>query len=166
MHRLHHEMCGLNLNVGLYKRLQGLGFFWPKMANDAKKEQRNCNTCSIIPSDQVEVLNSEIQEEDWRDLYVKYLSKCVLPTDRLKREKLKKYSTRFKMADGKLFKKSFQGKWLVCIPNKEVKGILFDLHEREPARYLSGKKLWQMTLHQGYYWRTMQRDAQDFAKKC
>ena len=70
------------------------------------------------------------------------------------------------MVDGKLFKKSFQGKWLVCIPNKEVKGILFDLHKGEPARYLSGKKLWQMTLHQGYYWPTMQRDAQDFAKKC
>ena len=64
LHRLHHEMCGVNLNVGLYKRLQRLGGFWPKMASDAKEEQRNCNTCTIIPPDQVEVLNNEIQEEE------------------------------------------------------------------------------------------------------
>ena len=117
------------------------------MASNAKKEQRDCKTCSIIPLDQVEVLNSEIQEENWQDPYVKYLSQVVLPADRLKRERLKKYATRFKMVDGKLFKRSFQGKRLVCIPNKEVKGILSDLHEGEPAGHPSGRKLWQMTLH-------------------
>ena len=62
----------------------------------------------------------------------------VLPANWLKREELKKYSTRFKMVDGKLFKRSFQGKWLVCIHNKEVKGILTDLHEEEPTGHLSG----------------------------
>ena len=63
----------------------------------------------------------------------------VLPADQLKREELKKYATRFKMVDGKLFKRSFQGKWLVCIPNKEVKGILSDLHKGEPAGHSGGK---------------------------
>jgi len=65
----------------------------------------------------------------------------------LKKEKFKKYATRFKVVDGKLFKRSFQGKWLVCISNKEIKGILSDLHEGEPTRHPSGKKLWQMALH-------------------
>ena len=69
------------------------------------------------------------------------------------------------MVNGKLFKRSFQGKWLVCIPHKEVKGILSDLYEGEPARHLGGRKLWQMALHERYYWPTMQRDAQDFPKK-
>ena len=50
-----------------------------------------------------------------------------------------------------MFKRIFQGKWLVCIPNKEVKGILSDLHEGEPPGHPCGKKLWQMALHQGYY---------------
>ena len=93
------------------------------------------------------MLNSEIQEEDWQDPYVKYLSQGVLPVDRLKREKLKRYATRFEMVDGKLFKRSFQGKWLVCIPNKEMKGILSDLDKGEPTRNPSDRKLWQMTLH-------------------
>ena len=74
--------------------------------------------------------------------------------------------TKFNVVDGKLFKKSFQGRWMVCIPTKEVNGVLSNLHEKEPARHQGGRKLWQMALHQGYYWPTMERDAQDFAKKC
>ena len=58
LHRLHHKMCGVNLNVGLYKRLQRLGIFWLEMASDTKEEQRDCKTCFIIPQDQEKVLNS------------------------------------------------------------------------------------------------------------
>jgi len=147
LHRLHHEMYGVDLNVGLYRRLYRLGVFWLEMASDAKEEQRDCKTCSIVTLDQVEVLNSEIQEEGWQDQYVKYLSQGVLPVDRLKRERLKRYATRFKMVEGKLFKRNFQGKWLVCILDKEVNGILFYLHEGELVGHLDGKKLWQMALH-------------------
>lgn len=96
-------------------------------------------------------MNSEIQEKDWQDLYVKYLSQGVLLAEWLKRERLKKYATRFQMVDEKLFKRSFQCKWLVYIRNKEVKGILSDLHEGEPVEHPVGRKLWQMVLYQGYY---------------
>lgn len=166
LHRLHHEMCGVNLDVGLYKRLQRPGVFWLEMASDAREEQRDCKTCSIIPPNQAKVLTIKVQEKDWQDPFVKYLSHGVLPADCLKREKLKRYATRFKMVDGKLLKRSFQGKWLVCIPSKEVKGILSYLHEGEPAGHVGGRKLWKIALHQGYYWPIMQRDAQDFAKNC
>ena len=54
----------------------------------------------------------------------------------------------------------------MCISSKEVKGILSDLHEGEPAGYPGGRKLWQMSLHQGYYWPNMQRGAQDFTNRC
>ena len=64
MHRLHYKMCGVNPEVGLYRRLQRLGVFWPEMTSDAKEEQRDYKTCSIIPPDQAEVLNTKIQEEE------------------------------------------------------------------------------------------------------
>ena len=63
------------------------------------------------------------------------------------------------MMDGKMLKRSFQGKRLMCIPSKEVKGIHSILHEGELATHPGGRKLWQMAWHQGYYWHTMQRDA-------
>ena len=119
----------MNLDIGIYRRLQRLGVFWLEMASDAKEEYRDCKTCSMIPSNQAKVLNGEDQEEDWQDSYLRYLLEGVLPTDRLKKEKLKRYATRFKVVDGKLFKRSFQEKWLVCISNKEIKGIFSDLHK-------------------------------------
>ena len=77
------------------------------MANDAKEEQRSCRTCSIIPPDQAKVLNGEMPREDWQDPYLRYLLQGVLPTNRLKREKLKRYVTRFKVVEGKLFMHSY-----------------------------------------------------------
>ena len=51
------------------------------------------------------------------------------------------------MVDRKLFKRSFQEWWMVCIPTKEVNGVILDLHEEELAGHLGGRKLWQMALH-------------------
>ena len=51
LHRLHYDICGVNLDVSLYKRLQRIGIFWPEMASDAKEEQRSCKTSSVIPPD-------------------------------------------------------------------------------------------------------------------
>lgn len=85
LHMLHYDICGVNLDVGLYRRLQRLGVFWLEMTKDAKEEQRSCKTCSIIPLNQVEVLNGEIPEEDWQNPYLRYLLQGVLVADQLKR---------------------------------------------------------------------------------
>ena len=65
MHRLHYDICGANLDVNLYRRLQSLGIFWPEMASDAKEEQQSCKTCFVIPPNQAELLNRELLKEDW-----------------------------------------------------------------------------------------------------
>ena len=72
---------------------------------------------------------------------MRYLSQGVLPVGQVQREKLKKYVTRFKVMDEKLFKRNFQGRWMVCIPAKEVNGVLSNLHEGELAGHPSRRKL-------------------------
>ena len=52
---------------------------------------------------------------------------------------MKRYVTRFKIVEGKLFKRSFQGRWMICIPTKETNGVLSKLHEGEPAGHPGGK---------------------------
>ena len=60
---------------------------------------------------------------------------------------MKRHVTTFKVMKEKLFKRSFQGRWIVCISTKKANGVLSDLHEREPAGHPSGRRLWQMALH-------------------
>ena len=38
LHKLHYDICGVDLDVSLYRRLQRLGMFWSEMANEAKEE--------------------------------------------------------------------------------------------------------------------------------
>ena len=38
LHKLHYDICGVDLDVSLYRRLQRLGMFWTEMANEAKEE--------------------------------------------------------------------------------------------------------------------------------
>ena len=78
---------------------------------------------------------------------MRYLLQGILPADRIQREKLKRTVTRFKVVDEKLFKRSFQWRWMMCIPTKEVNGVLLDLHEGEPVGHPKERKLWQIALH-------------------
>ena len=90
-------------------------------------------------------------KEDWKDPYLRYLLQGVLPTDGLKGEKLKRYMTRFKVVERKLFKRSFQGRWMVGIPTKKANGVLLNFHEGKLARHPGGRRIWQMPLHWVYY---------------
>ena len=47
LHKLHYDIYGVNLDVSLYRRLQRLGIFWSKMANDTKEEQ---GVVKLVPS--------------------------------------------------------------------------------------------------------------------
>ena len=38
LRRLHYDICGVDLDVSLYRRLQRLRVFWPEMAYNAKEE--------------------------------------------------------------------------------------------------------------------------------
>ena len=38
LHRLHYDICGVDLDVSMYRRLQRLGVFWSEMTNDVKEE--------------------------------------------------------------------------------------------------------------------------------
>ena len=78
------------------------------MANDAKEEQQSRKSCSVIPLDQAKVLNGEFLGEDWQEPYLRYLLQGILPADHVQKEKLKRYVTKFKVVDVKLFKRSFQ----------------------------------------------------------
>ena len=40
MHKWHYEICGVNLDVGLHRRLQRLVVFWPVMLKRSREIAR------------------------------------------------------------------------------------------------------------------------------
>ena len=38
LHRLHYDICGVDLDVSMYRRLQRLGVFWPEMTNHVEEK--------------------------------------------------------------------------------------------------------------------------------
>ena len=65
-----------------------------------------------------------------------------------------------------MYKRSFYRPYLLCIHLEAVKLLLEELHERICGSHTGGRSLSHRTLTQGYWWPNMQREAQEYVKKC
>ena len=65
-----------------------------------------------------------------------------------------------------MYKHFFSGLYLLCIHPEVVELLLKDLHEGIYESHTGGKFLSHRVLTQGYWWPNMQREAQEYVKKC
>ena len=65
-----------------------------------------------------------------------------------------------------MYKCSFSELYLLCVHREAVEPLLEDLHERICGSHTGGKLLSHSALTQGFWWPSMQREAQDNVKKC
>ena len=68
--------------------------------------------------------------------------------------------------DQKLYKHSFFGPYLLCIHLEAVELLLEELREGICGSHTRGRSLSHRALTQGYWWPNMQKEAQDYVKKC
>ena len=66
----------------------------------------------------------------------------------------------------KLYRCSFFGPYLLYVHPKAVEPLLEELHEGIYGSHTRGRPLSHKALNQGYWWPSMQKTAQDYAKKC
>ena len=103
----------------------------------------------------------------WMDLIVLFLKEDVLPKNKSEANKVRNKASCFLLfEDHKLYKRSFFGPYLLCVRPEEVKLLLEELHEGICGSHTGGKSLSHRVLTQGYWWPNMQREAQDYVKKC
>ncbi|XP_050258990.1 uncharacterized protein LOC126703988 [Quercus robur] len=103
--------------------------------------------------------------EDWRSLFVQYLTKGVLPQKHSERYKLRKLATRYFLHKGILFKNGYDGDPLQCLGPEEAGEMLKEVHTGECGEHLGKNKLYWCMLQMGYYWPTMKGDAAELVKK-
>ena len=103
----------------------------------------------------------------WMDPIVLFLREDVLPEDKSKADKVWRKAPRFWLSENqKLYKRSFSGPYLLCIHPEAVELLLEELYEGICGSHTGGRSLSHRALTQGYWLLSMQKEAQEYAKKC
>ena len=68
--------------------------------------------------------------------------------------------------DQKLYKRSFSRPYLLCIYPEAVELLLEELYEGICGSHTRDRSLSRKALTQGYWWPNMQKEAQEYVKKC
>ena len=100
------------------------------------------------------------------DPIVLYLREDILPEDKSEAKKVRRKAPFSLSEDQKLYNRSFSGPYLLCIHPKASKLLLEELHEGIYGSHTRGRSLSHKTITQGYWWPNMQKEAQEYLKKC
>lgn len=77
--------------------------------------------------------------------------------------KIIRKSSKFFVEEGQLFRGGFNQRW---IGGSEVTKVLQEIHARHYGEHQWGSKVYQQTLHLGYYWPTLEAGATSFKRRC
>ena len=103
----------------------------------------------------------------WMDSISLFLEKDVLLEEKTEADKIRRKVPRFwHSEDRKLYKCSFSGPYLLCVHPKASESLLEELHERVCGSHTGGRSLSHKSLTQGYWWQNMQKEVQEYVKKC
>ena len=103
----------------------------------------------------------------WMDSIVLFLKEDILLKEKLEVDKVRRKAPRFWLSkDQKLYRHSFSGPYLLCIHLEASKLLLEELHEGICGSHMRGRSLSHKALTQGYWWPNMQKEAQEYVKKC
>ncbi|XP_062075487.1 uncharacterized protein LOC133779553 [Humulus lupulus] len=105
-------------------------------------------------------------KESWASPIIDYLKDGVVPTDKREARRLVYKAARYSLVDGVLYKRGFSVPLLRCVDEEEAMKVLYEIHEGECGNHASGPSTARKAMRQGYYWPSMERDANDFARKC
>ena len=103
----------------------------------------------------------------WMDPILKFFESDILPEEKVEAEKIWRKAPWYWLSeDKKLYKRSFSGSYLLCVPPETSESILEELHEGICGSHTEGRSLSHRAITQGYWWPNMQKEAQEYVRKC
>ena len=86
------------------------------------------------------------------DSIIQFLKEDILPEERLEANKVRRKATRFWLSENqKLYKRSFSGPYLLCVPSEMTESLLEELHEGICRSHTGGRSLAHRAITQGYW---------------
>ena len=90
----------------------------------------------------------------------------MLPDEKDAARKLKVQASQFVLIKDVLYKRDFSHPYLRCLGLEEAKYVMREVHEGICGNHLGARSLVHKLIRAGYYWPTMQKDAQAYVKAC
>jgi len=95
-----------------------------------------------------------------------YLRNGMLPDGKDTARKLKVQASQFVLIKDVLYKRGFTSLYLRCLGPEEADYIMREVHEGIYGNHSGVRSLVNKLIRAGYYWPTMQKDAQTYVKAC
>ena len=117
----------------------------------------------LIDSGNMQKIGSE---STWTTPLVSYLKNRVLPDGKEAARKLKVQAARFVLIKDVLYKRGFSRPYLKCLYAEEADYVMREVHEGICKNHFGSRSLVHKLVRVGYYWPTMQKDAEAYVKTC
>ena len=90
----------------------------------------------------------------------------VFPDEKEAARKLKVWAARFVLIKDVLYKRGFSRPHLRCLGNEEADYVMREVHEGICRNHSGSRSLVHKLVRAGYYWPTIQADAEAYVKAC
>ncbi|XP_024021322.1 uncharacterized protein LOC112091560 [Morus notabilis] len=135
---------------------------------------RDSDILGIVPIEELErpTIEEKIEaltiqtNEGWMTPLIQYLTNEKLPSDKDEARRIRYRVARYLLYDGLLYRRGYSTPLQRCINDGEAQKVLQEIHEGVCGNHTGGQSLALKVLRQGYYWRTLKKDAFQYARHC
>ncbi|VFQ94347.1 unnamed protein product [Cuscuta campestris] len=113
-----------------------------------------------------EVIWVSADPPEWLDRLAKYIEDGESPEDPQEARLLRMRAPTYKVQDGVLYKRSYNGVLLRCLRATEAKALMEEIHEGVCAAHQGPYSISKRAIIQGYFWPTMRKDCEEYVRKC
>ncbi|XP_075650008.1 uncharacterized protein LOC142620534 [Castanea sativa] len=105
---------------------------------------------------------------EWYSDILQYLKDGIYPPSTNKNDQLTiwRLSTNYIICGERLYKRSYDGIYLLCVTAKEAHQIIKEVHESSYGPHMNAHILLRKIMRQGYYWTTMEVNCVAHVQKC
>jgi transposase InsO family protein len=119
-------------------------------------------------ADEAKAMEAELVPStgDWRDIYIAWMDRGELPSDRSEARRIARMAKLFNLVDGELYKRALSGILQRCVPIPQGCELLRDIHAGVCGHHTTPHTLVGNTFHQGFYCPTAVADASEIMCTC
>ena len=137
----------------------------PVVANLIRSQIENAEEVEDPPEENVD--QSEYGcDSPWLEPIRAYIINGTLPTEKWAARKIKTQAARYVTVEGEIYKWRFSGPLMTCAEGEKARRVMEEVHSGSCGNHSGGRSLAVKTKRHGYYWPTMIKDCEKFARKC